>query len=51
MCDQLGATHEGMNDRVFALDFAPEIDIAPAVQYLQSMQERELADWRINECD
>ena len=25
----LGATYEGMNDRVFALGFAPEIDIAP----------------------
>lgn len=51
MCDQLGATYEGMNDRVFALDFAPEIEIAPAIQYLQSMKEREWADWRINECD
>jgi hypothetical protein len=50
-CNQLGATYEGMNNRVFALDFAPEIDIAPAIQYLQSMQECGWADWRINECD
>lgn len=51
MCNQLGAIYEGMNDRVFALDFAPEIDIVPAVEYLQSIKDREWADWRVNECD
>jgi len=50
MCNQLGATYEGLNDRVFALDFAPEIALPPPSN-TAVMQEREWADWRINECD
>jgi Domain of unknown function (DUF4265) len=48
-CNQLGATYEGMDDRMYALDFAPEIDIAPAIEYLESLQGREWAAWRLNE--
>jgi hypothetical protein len=48
-CIQHGATWEGMNDKMYALDFAPEIDIAPTIEYLESLQERELMTWRLNE--
>jgi hypothetical protein len=48
-CNQLGATYEGMDDRMYALDFAPEIDIAPAIEYLESLRDRELTAWRLNE--
>ena len=48
-CNQLGATYEGMDDRMYALDFAPEIDIAPAIEYLESLQDRELMTWRLND--
>ncbi len=48
-CNQLGATYEGMDGRMYALDFAPDIEVAPTIDYLTSLQEQELADWRINE--
>ena len=48
-CNQLGATYEGMDNRMYALDFAPEIDIAPQIEYLESLQNRELITWRLNE--
>jgi hypothetical protein len=48
-CNQLGATYEGMDDRMYALDFPPEIDISPAIEYLESLQDRELMTWRLNE--
>jgi hypothetical protein len=48
-CNQFGATYEGMDDRMYALDFAPEIDIAPAIKYLESLQDRESMTWRLNE--
>ncbi len=50
-CNQLGATYEGMDHTIYALDFAPEIDIAPAIEYVTLLQEQDLADWRINEHD
>ena len=34
---------------MYALDFAPEIDITPAIEYLESLQNRELMTWRLNE--
>jgi hypothetical protein len=49
MCNQLGATYEGMDDKMYALDFEPEIDIAPAIEYLESLQNRELITWRLND--
>jgi hypothetical protein len=48
-CNQLGATYENMDGRMYALDFAPDIEVAPAIEYLTSLQEQELLDWRINE--
>jgi hypothetical protein len=50
-CNELGSTYEGMNDRLYALDFAPGIDTDPAIEYVMSLQQQELADWRINEHD
>jgi len=50
-CNELGATYEGMNDRMYALDFAPDIDISSTVEYVKSLQEQGVADWRINDCD
>lgn len=50
-CNELGATYEGMDNRMYALDFAPEVDIAPAIEYVTSLQEQEIADWRINAYD
>jgi hypothetical protein len=48
-CNDLGSTYEGMNDRMYALDFPPNIDINPAIKYFESLQEASLAEWRINE--
>ena len=48
-CNELGCTWEGMDNRVYALDFAPEIDINPAIEYLESLQETGVANWRIND--
>jgi hypothetical protein len=48
-CNRLGATYEGMNGNMYALDFAPEMDIDPAIEYLESLQEREMATWRLND--
>ncbi len=48
-CNQLGATYEGMDKRMYALDFAPEIELDPAIEYFESLQQRELATWRLNE--
>ncbi|MGH9643528.1 MAG: DUF4265 domain-containing protein [Terriglobales bacterium] len=50
-CIRLGSTYESMDDRMYALDFPPGIDISPAIGYLQSLQSRGLADWRINDYD
>jgi Domain of unknown function (DUF4265) len=48
-CNDLGCTWEGMDNRMFALDFPPDVDVAPAIEYLESLQEASAADWRINE--
>ena len=48
-CNRLGSTYEGMDDKMYALDFPPGIDVAPAIQYLESLKAQDLADWRINE--
>jgi hypothetical protein len=32
-----------------SLDFPPDIDIDPAIEYLESLQEASVADWRMNE--
>lgn len=50
-CNQLGSTYENMDDRVYALDFAPGIDVAPPIEYLESLKAHDVADWRINECE
>ena len=48
-CNELGCTWEGMDNSMYALDFPPGIDIDPAIEYLQSLQKTDVADWRINE--
>jgi hypothetical protein len=48
-CNELGCTWEGMDNRMFALDFPPEVDVDPAIEYLQSLQEESVADWRMND--
>lgn len=50
-CNELGATYENMDDRMYALDFPPGIDIAPAIDYVTSLQQQGVAGWRINEHD
>jgi len=50
-CNRLGSTYEQRDDSVYALDFPPRSDVAPAIEYLESLKAREIADWRINECD
>jgi hypothetical protein len=50
-CNRLRCTYEGMDDRMYALDFAPEADIMPTIEYLESLEAENLADWRINECE
>lgn len=48
-CNELGCTWEGMDSRIYALDFPPEVDIDPAIEYLESLQEASVATWRMNE--
>ena len=48
-CDELGCTWEGMDNSMYALDFPPEIELQPAIEYLESMKEANVADWRMNE--
>ena len=50
-CNRLGATYEGMDDRMYALDFAPEVNTEPCIAYLETLQKEDLADWRINDFD
>ncbi len=48
-CNRLGSTYEGMNDRMYALDFKPGVDVTPTIEYLESLKALDVADWRINE--
>ena len=48
-CSRLGSTYEGMDDRMYALDFKPGIDLTPTIEYLESLKVQDVADWRINE--
>jgi hypothetical protein len=48
-CNRLGSTYEGMDDRMYALDFKPGIDLTPTIEYLESLKAQDVADWRINE--
>jgi hypothetical protein len=48
-CNELGCTWEGMDKAMFALDFPPEINIVPAIQYLESLQSASVVTWRMNE--
>lgn len=47
-CNQLGSTYEGADDRLYALDFAPGVDTAPAIEYLDGLKAGNVVDWRIN---
>lgn len=48
-CNQLGATYEEADGRLYALDFAPGVDLAPAIQYFETLKSNDVADWRIND--
>lgn len=48
-CNELGCTWEGMDNRMYALDFPPEVDIDPAIDYLESLQDANVVTWRLNE--
>lgn len=48
-CNELGCTWEGMDARMYALNFPPKIDVDPAIAYLESLQEAGLVTWRMNE--
>jgi len=50
-CNELGCTYEGMDNRMYALDSPPGIDINPAIEYLRSLREASVADWRMNESE
>jgi hypothetical protein len=38
-----------MDDRVYALDFPPGVEVNPATAYLEDLKAQGIADWRINE--
>ena len=48
-CNRHGSTYENMDNTMYALDFPPGIDVAPAIEYLEGLQADHIADWRINE--
>jgi hypothetical protein len=50
-CRRLGCTDEGRDGTTYALDFAPGVDVIPALDYLDAMEKKELLHWRINDCD
>jgi hypothetical protein len=50
-CNRLVSTYENMNGSTYALDFAPGTDVAPSIEYLESLKAHDVADWRINECE
>jgi Domain of unknown function (DUF4265) len=43
---KLGATFENANGSLFALDFAPGVDWGPALEYLRTLLDQDLADHR-----
>ena len=48
-CNRHGSTYEGMDDRLYALDFPPGVEVNPAIAYLEDLKAQGIADWRINE--
>jgi hypothetical protein len=48
-CNRLGSTYEEADGRMYALDFKPDIELNPAIEYLEGLKEKDLADWRIND--
>lgn len=48
-CNQLGSTYENMDGCVYALDFAPAVDVNSSISYLEHLQAQGIVDWRINE--
>lgn len=48
-CNRLGSTYEEAFGRMYALDFAPGIEIDPTIQLLERLKAEDLADWRIND--
>jgi hypothetical protein len=46
---ELGATYENANNRMYALDFEPGVDVQPILAYLETLKSEDLLDYRINE--
>jgi hypothetical protein len=46
--NELGATYENADDRLFALDFEPGVAVGPAIAYLEELKARDLADFRVS---
>lgn len=47
--DQRGASYEHAAGKIYALDFQPNIDLDPAIRYLEGLQEQGLLVYRISE--
>jgi hypothetical protein len=48
-CNRLGSTYEESHGRLYALDFAPGIEVKPTIEYLEKLKVADIADWRIND--
>ncbi len=48
-CNRLGSTYEEADGRLYALDFAPNVDLHPTIKYLERLKSEDVADWRVNE--
>jgi len=47
--NQLGASYENQNDKMYALDFEPGVNIEPALSCLEQLKAEGLLDYRTNE--
>lgn len=47
--NDLGAHYENADDKMYALDVEPGIDIQPFLSYLQSLKEKKLLNYRISD--
>jgi hypothetical protein len=47
--NELGATYENANDKMYALDFEPDVNVQPVLAYLEPLKSKGLLDYRIND--
>jgi hypothetical protein len=45
---RLGASYENNNDKMYALDCPPEVDVAPIIQYLENLETNDVVEFEIN---